>query len=199
MALEAASAIQAFLWVGLFGVLIATLTARLARPNNKSTIVPLVAVRKGVAGVLLEFRLVVHPSPPLAMPTPFVTLNIESNSSERENIPLEVERIQVPYVRYYLVFRALLPSQFLRPANDILAQIPWSTIDVFVRATDQESEREVLVHGELALPRQARVGRFVDAVSLDSNGRIVSLQRDKLSMIQASDRAPEGGEPDEAG
>jgi hypothetical protein len=182
-AIELAMAIQSLFWLALFGLLVATLTTRLSRSRNGAKLLPVTAVSVQSDRIVLEFRLVVFPHPALLTPQLFVTLNTVRPTGERDNVPLEIHPIQVPRVQYYLGFHAALPHPY-QGTSPTVSSLPKGTVDVYVNAIDDGSDQPVLVHQELEIPRDARVGRFADAVKLDTAGRIIGVLRDRLSTIQ---------------
>src|SRR5207249_3398148 len=118
------------------------------------------------------------------MPQVFATLNVVNAAGERDNLPLEIEPVQVPRVRYYLVFRALLPNRPRVAGPFAVANLPAGTVDVYVTGIDDGSDQPIAIHQQVELPRGAKPGHFVDAVQLDNAGRIVGVLPEKLSWIR---------------
>jgi hypothetical protein len=117
-----------------------------------------------------------------------VTINYVTTTNERENWPLEiVPLVQVPEVQYYLVFRAVLPSEILREAKALRDRLPRSTIDAFLTAIDSGSDAKMFVHSTFKIPQDVLEGIFLDAVATDESGNITGVCDEYLDKVVHGD------------
>jgi hypothetical protein len=181
------SAIERIVGILLFGVFLGIVLTRIGKPRTKLRLASRVAIYEAPEGLLLEFRFIVHPSAPVYAPEIHVSLFWITAAGDRENTPLELTPVQAMRIRYYLVFRAIVPKHILkkgvRPAKNPLRALPPASVEVYIRVVDSASDEPVVTCGEFNLPADAEAGMFCSAVALGQFGNIIGLDESSLERI----------------